>query len=111
MVYMIEHDLEPTSYQKHAHGIEDCAMVLAKRGNSVVIEVEHGIENQLRILGGTTLFSERKQLTGWDVARMDEGDEAVIAVALSSTESHSRSTQSLVPAASWCSFLSTVGHS
>ena len=85
MVFVIDPDHEPTIFEKHAYGLENCALLLAKTGSSVIVEVEHGMESQLRILNGETLFSEKKELRGWDVACMDESDEAVVAIALTST--------------------------
>lgn len=79
-VYHIDLSNQPAAYAHHAHGTEDCAMGLVKAGGDVTVMVQHGMEDQIRILGGHMLFSKKRKLLAWDAAFTHDSDEIVLAV-------------------------------
>lgn len=54
-------------------------------GSDVFVRVAHGLEDQIRMLDGKTLFSRRQKIESADVAFTHDSDEIVLAVALGDT--------------------------
>ncbi|KAK3116315.1 hypothetical protein LTR53_003442 [Teratosphaeriaceae sp. CCFEE 6253] len=70
-----------TKYERYAYGETNCAFDLAKAGGDVVLRVEDGMQDQLRILNGNTLFSKKKAILAWDAAFPKDSDEVILAIA------------------------------
>lgn len=85
MVYSVDLTAEKPSYENYAHGIEDCAVEVSKAGKDVTVLVQHGMEDQIRMLGGQTMLSSKKGITAWDAQFTKDSDEVVIAVAQGET--------------------------
>ncbi|KAK1759456.1 Alpha/Beta hydrolase protein [Echria macrotheca] len=61
--------------QKVAHGEVDCATGLARAGNDIVVHVEHGPEDWLRLLrSDRTLLRQRKRIVAFDVSCGGDGE-------------------------------------
>jgi len=73
------------AYEKHAHGDEDCAVGLKKAGSDVLVGVQQGMADQIRILNGHTLFTKKRKTLAWDAAFTKDSDEVVIALAQGDT--------------------------
>ena len=86
-IYTVDLKTQSPKFEACAHGEEDCGMALGKAGRDMVVRVEHGFEDQLRILNGKTLFSRKKEIKAWDAAFTKESDEMIIAVAQGDTNS------------------------
>ncbi len=84
-VYSIDLTAEKSQYARCAHGEEDCAAEITKAGKDVIVRVLHGMEDQIRMLGGRTAFSKRKDILAWDAAFTTDSDEMVLAIGLSDT--------------------------
>ena len=55
--------------EKVAHWEVDCAAGLAQADSSIVLDVEHGLEDQLRLqLGGKTPVAQNKRIVDYDVS-------------------------------------------
>ncbi|CAK7224786.1 hypothetical protein SEUCBS140593_005687 [Sporothrix eucalyptigena] len=55
--------------EKVAHGEVDCAAGLVRADDDIVVHVEHGLEDQLRLLlADITLFSQRKRIVDYHVS-------------------------------------------
>ncbi|KAF2773493.1 alpha/beta-hydrolase [Teratosphaeria nubilosa] len=78
-------DKKEVLYEKYAHGIEDCAIYLRKAGVDVLVGVQHGMEDQIRILKGHTLFAKKRAVKGFDGAFTKDSDEIILAIAQGDT--------------------------
>jgi len=76
---------EEVKYEYHAYGETNCAFALVKAGGDVIVKVEDGMHDQLRILNGHTLFSKKKLIEAWDAAFTHNSDEIVLAIAQGDT--------------------------
>jgi dipeptidyl aminopeptidase/acylaminoacyl peptidase len=83
MIYSIDLKSKQTQFARCAHGEEDCAVGMGKVGKDVTLLVQHGMEDQIRMLGGRVLFAKKKEILAWDAAFTSESDEMIIAVAQS----------------------------
>nr|POE76204.1 putative peptidase yuxl [Quercus suber] len=81
VVYKIDATSSDKSAVHYAQGEEDCASGLAKADGELIVYVQHGIEDQLRIADGRTLFSKSQAILAWDARFTTDSDEVVIAVA------------------------------
>lgn len=81
MVYNIDLGTDKPSFQRCAHGETDCARALFKAGSDVLVYVQSGMEDQLRILNGRTVFARKKLIVAFDAAYTKDSDELVLAVA------------------------------
>ncbi|KAK5120022.1 hypothetical protein LTR85_007098 [Meristemomyces frigidus] len=84
-VFHIDLKAAETVYTKHSHGIDNCAWSLAKAGGDVLVEVQDGMQDQIRILGGHTLFGKKRKLDAWAAAFTKDSDEVVLAIAQGDT--------------------------
>lgn len=82
MVYSLDFDQAPPPLEKCAHGEEDCAAGLKQAGKDVCVLVQHGMEDQIRMLKGKTLFSKKQRILAWDAAFTTDSDEMIVAVAV-----------------------------
>lgn len=80
VVYSLNFDESPPPFEKVAHGEEDCAAGLGHADGDVTVLVQHGMEDQIRILNGKTLFSWKQRLAAWDTAFTTDSDEMIVAV-------------------------------
>nr|POE65093.1 acylamino-acid-releasing enzyme [Quercus suber] len=80
-VYKIDVTSSEKTAVKYAQGKEDCAGGITKTDGELIVYVQHGIEDQLRIADGRTLYSKRKAILAWDARFTVDSDEVVIAVA------------------------------
>ncbi|KAK3710612.1 hypothetical protein LTR37_010239 [Vermiconidia calcicola] len=85
MVRTIDLNAEQPNCEPYAHGQDDCASELGKAGKDVTVLVQHGIEDQIRMLKGRTLFSKKKEIAAWDASFTTDSDEMVLAIATSDT--------------------------
>ncbi|KAK3717755.1 hypothetical protein LTR37_005526 [Vermiconidia calcicola] len=85
MVRVIELNAEQPKCEPYAHGQHDCASELGRAGKDVTVLVQHGMEDQIRMLKGRTLFSEKKEIAGWDASFTTDSDEMVLAIVISDT--------------------------
>lgn len=63
IVNLLDSDVTIT---KAAHGDDDCAAGLRKVGGDVLVHVEHGMEDQLRLLNSTIIYKEKKCILSFD---------------------------------------------
>ena len=71
--------------KKYAYGEENCALALSKAGpGEIVAYLQNGMEDQLRMLNGRTLFSKKRKIDAWHAAFTHDSDELVLAIAQSS---------------------------
>ena len=82
MVYSIDLSAEKPQYAKCAHGEENCARRMKNSDKDVTLLVEHGMESQIRMLGGRVAFSRWKDIIAWDAAFTTDSDEMIIAVGI-----------------------------
>ncbi|EED13548.1 acylamino-acid-releasing enzyme, putative [Talaromyces stipitatus ATCC 10500] len=54
------------SVTKVAHGVDDCAAGLRKVGGDLLVHVQRGMEDQLRLLNSTILYREKKCILSFD---------------------------------------------
>lgn len=70
-----------------AHGEEDSPFELRTAGRDIVVKVQHGLEDQVRMLDGPVIFGgKRKEISAWDAAFTTDSDELIIALAQSSVQ-------------------------
>ena len=81
MVYSVDVNAESATFQKFAHGEDDCAMELGRAGSDMTVLVQHDMEDQIRMLKGKTLYSRKKEILVWDAAFTKDSDEMILAVA------------------------------
>ena len=86
-VYMIDLNAEKPTYERCAHGETDCANELKKVGKDAVVCVESGLEDQLCMLKGKTLFKKSKNINDWDAAFTTDSDEMILAITMGDTDS------------------------
>ncbi|TKA61958.1 hypothetical protein B0A55_11840 [Friedmanniomyces simplex] len=88
MVFKLQTDSpeEKVQYETHAYGETNCAMHLLKAGGDVLVLVQDGMHDQIRILAGHTLFSKKQKIETWHAAFTRDSDEIVLAVAQSDTD-------------------------
>lgn len=72
-------------YEHYAHGEKDCAFEMVKAGGDVVVYVQDGMEDQLKILGGHTLYGKKRKIDAWDASFTRDSDEVVLAIAQGDT--------------------------
>ncbi|EMC96955.1 hypothetical protein BAUCODRAFT_121487 [Baudoinia panamericana UAMH 10762] len=70
-------------YERYAYGESNDCMQLRKIGGDVIALVEEGMEDQLRVLDGHTLFARKREIEAWDAAFPSDSDEVVLALAQS----------------------------
>ncbi|KAF2721340.1 alpha/beta-hydrolase [Polychaeton citri CBS 116435] len=70
-------------YEYTAYGKENCAMGIRKAGGDLTVYVQEGMEDQLRILNGRTVFSRKQIIQSAALGFTHDSDEMVIAVVLS----------------------------
>ena len=87
MVYSIDLKAETPTYVPCAHGKEDCAWEMSKVGKDIAVYVQHGMEDQIRILNGHTLFTKKKQIQAWNAAFTTDSDEMILAIVQGDTSS------------------------
>lgn len=85
MVLSIDVNAKEPTCKKFAHGETDCALKLSKAGGDAMVLVESGMEDQIRVLGGKTVFSSKKAIEhifseSWSAAFTTDSDEIVIAI-------------------------------
>lgn len=68
-------------FSKCAYGDEECAFDFSKAQKEIVVKVQRGLEDSIRILNGKTLFSKKKSILKWDSTFMYDSDEMVVAIA------------------------------
>ncbi|KAE8447404.1 hypothetical protein EG329_010818 [Mollisiaceae sp. DMI_Dod_QoI] len=78
-VYSINLSDKDYIYQKVAHGEENCALGLAKCGKDILVYVEQGMEDQLRLLNGNILLSQKKRINEFDAVFNRDSNETVLA--------------------------------
>ena len=83
IVYSIDLKAEQTRYTRCAHGEADCAMGMSKAGKDITLLVQHGMEDQIQMLGGRILLSQKKEIRAWDAAFTTDSDEMILALAQS----------------------------
>lgn len=71
-----------------AHGVDDCALGLRKVGKQVLVYVQHDLEDQVRLLNGKVLLSQKKKIVDYDVVVTNEGTNNVTMVAASGDINH-----------------------
>lgn len=87
-VYTIDvKDPGAKSYEECAHGDDDGVEGLGKAGRDMVVHIELGLNDEIRMLRGKTLFSRRKKVDAWDTAFTVDSDEMVLAIAQGDTNS------------------------
>ena len=86
-VYTVEPTADKPSYERHAHGDEDCAWELRKVGRDVSVMVQSSVESHIRMLKGRTLFHKQRDIEAWDAAFTTDSDEMILALALGDTNS------------------------
>lgn len=79
-VYSLDFNESPPPREKYAHGEEDCAASLKKVGKDVAVLVQSGMEDQIRMLKGKTLFQKKQRFLAWDTAFTTDSDEMIVAV-------------------------------
>ena len=82
MVYSIDLKADKPQYARCAHGEEDCACEMSKAGKDVALLVQHGMEDQIRILGGRVALSKPKEILAWDAAFTTDSDEMILAAGM-----------------------------
>ena len=82
-VFQIDRTSAKTEHAHCAYGIENCAFALIKRNGDVIVRVAHGLNDEIRMLEGRTLFSSRKSVSAYDATFSKDSDEILIAVAVS----------------------------
>ncbi|KAH8694861.1 putative acylamino-acid-releasing enzyme [Talaromyces proteolyticus] len=65
-VYAVNLLSKDKTVAKVAHGDDDCAAGLRKVGGDILVHVEHGMEDQLRLLNSTVLYSATKCILSFD---------------------------------------------
>ncbi|KAK4543051.1 hypothetical protein LTR36_005828 [Oleoguttula mirabilis] len=85
MVFHIDLKGAEVTYKKNSHGVDNCATSLHKAGGDVLVGVQDGMEDQIRILGGHTLFGKKRKIDAWAAAFTKDSDEVVMAVAQGDT--------------------------
>ncbi|KAH9828269.1 putative acylamino-acid-releasing enzyme [Teratosphaeria destructans] len=76
-----EPDKKEVLYENYAHGIEDCSFYLRKAGGDVLVVVQRGMEDQIRILKGHTLYAKKRAVKAFDAAFTKDSDEIILAIA------------------------------
>lgn len=56
-------------------------MELDKAGRDITVKVEHGMEEEIQMFEGPTIFSKPKAIEAWDAAFTTDSDELIVAVA------------------------------
>lgn len=80
VVYSLDFDQSPPPLEKVAYGEENCAAGLRGAGGDVTVLVQHGMEDQVRMLDGKTLLSKRQRILAWDAAFTKDSDELIVAI-------------------------------
>lgn len=68
-------------YSRIAYGDENCAIPgLRKAGDKLLVYVHHGMEDQIRLLDGTILFTQKKKILDYDavVPQDSSGDITMV---------------------------------
>lgn len=86
-VYHVDLTAEKPTHVKYAHGDEDCAWDLSKVGKDMSILVQSGMEDQIRMLKGNTIFARKKEIEAWDVKFTTDSDEMILAIVQGDTNS------------------------
>lgn len=84
-VFQIDLDRSETAYAKHSHGVDNCALNVAKAGGDVVVGVQDGMQDQICFLGGRTMFGKKKKIDAWAAGFTRDSDEVMLAIAQSDT--------------------------
>ncbi|KAK5130757.1 hypothetical protein LTR08_001702 [Meristemomyces frigidus] len=87
MVFSIDPSASTPTYIKHAHGTTDCAWSLSAAGSDVAVHVQNGMSDEIRVLGGHTLYARKRTLVAWHAAFTTDSDEVVLALAQGTTNS------------------------
>lgn len=75
-------DKEAT-WTRHAYGEENCAFALRKADRDVTAYILNGLDDEIRLLGGQTIYSSKgKQVLAWDAGFTTDSDEMIVAVAV-----------------------------
>lgn len=73
---------EGLPYKRISHGDEEsCALALRKAGTTVLVSVQHDMEDQVRLLDGQILLRQKKRIV--DVDATKDGDDKIIMVVAS----------------------------
>ncbi|KAK5711867.1 hypothetical protein LTR15_012211 [Elasticomyces elasticus] len=70
-----------TKYEHYAYGESNCAFRLSKARGDIMVYIQDGMNDQIRILDGHTLYSKKKKIEAWSAAFTKDSDEVVLAVA------------------------------
>ena len=81
VVYEVKLSTIPADFKKVGYGEENCALGITSASKDTIVHVQHGMEDQLRILNGHTLFAKKKKISAWDAAFTRDSDEIVLAIA------------------------------
>jgi dipeptidyl aminopeptidase/acylaminoacyl peptidase len=88
-IYRIPMETEtggPYTYERYAHGEEDCVSDMQKAGKDVLVHVQHGMEDQIRMLNHRMPLSRKRKIEAWHVVFTTDGDEIVLAMAQGSSK-------------------------
>ena len=82
-VYATNAELQSSSYERIAFGVEDDAEALIKADDEVMVKVDHRLESRICLLSGKVLYSKMEELQAFDAASTGDNDEIVLAIATS----------------------------
>jgi dipeptidyl aminopeptidase/acylaminoacyl peptidase len=80
-VYSVNLFAEEYIYEKVAQGEENCASGLAKVNRDILVYVEQGLEDQLRLLDGKILFRQEKRIIEFDAVSNGDRNGMMLAIA------------------------------
>jgi hypothetical protein len=78
-VYSVNLFAEEYIYEKVAQGEENCASGLVKVNRDILVYVEQGLEDQLRLLDGKILFRQEKRIIEFDAVFNGDGNGMMLA--------------------------------
>lgn len=85
MVYKIL--LDNKNWTPYAYGIESCAVGLRRTSDSVAVQVQSGLSDQIRLLDETILYDELHEISTWDVCVIKGRSPPVMVIGRSSGNS------------------------
>ncbi|OAA63464.1 Peptidase S9, prolyl oligopeptidase, catalytic domain protein [Niveomyces insectorum RCEF 264] len=80
-VYRVQSDVhnQQQGPEKVANGEVDCATGLVRAGNDILVHVEHGVEDRLRLLlSDKTLVAQKKRILGYDASCTSDGHPHIV---------------------------------
>lgn len=63
--------IQSTDWKKCAFGEYNCADEIRTVGDNIAVKVQHGLADQIQILGETIVYSEKHEIVSWDMTFVD----------------------------------------